>query len=82
MCHPVDWPSSKFQYNPNMLEELFGNHLKNFASKLSNDNFINISLLDIPGFGSMIDSFQSHYCALPWPNQLNMAVYDRVKDGR
>ena len=49
---------------------------------LSGGKLQNVSLLDLPAFGSTLDSFETKfetYCFdLPWSLQLNMAIYNRL----
>ena len=63
---------------PDELSLLFDNHLNNFLFELSNGTSRNVSILDMPGFGNMFHSFEENCSELPWPNQLNMAIYNKL----
>ena len=60
------------------------------AYEVSNGNWKNVSILDVPGFGSMVNNFETvsvqanffvsktEICTIPWANQLNMAIYNKL----
>ena len=56
---------------------LFNTYLTRFISEASNETLKNVSLLDMPGFGSMLSSPYEEqnccktYCDVYWPNQLS-----------
>ena len=69
------WPTDLYG-GPDDMTLLFHKHLENFLFQLSNGNFKNVSLLDLPAFGAM-NHVKYWSCILPWPNQLSMAVHHK-----
>ena len=60
---------------------IFNKYLQNMTHVLSNGRLKHVSLLDLPGFGSMmIDSFENPYCdmGISWSSQVNMEIYHSV----
>ena len=87
----VKWPSNPLYYKPNGLILSLHKFLTNMALELSNGAWENVSILDIPGFGSMVNDFDSvikqglgifsvktELCGIPWNNQLNMAIFNEM----
>ena len=85
------WPETPFNGTPfnigkpdeiGKLDEqelAFNEILMNMTLSLSRGKLQNVSLLDLPGFGSTLDSFEADsFCQLPWSLQLNMAMFNRL----
>ena len=72
------WPSRPFKEGkPDEQDLVFNEILMNMTLSLSRGKLQNVSLLDLPGFGSTLDSFEAT-CQLPQSLQLNMAMYNRL----
>ena len=87
----VKWPSYPFYYKPSGLMLSLNKVLTNMALELSNGAWKNVSILDLSGFGSMVNDFDSvikkgmgifsvktELCGIPWNNQLNMAIFNEM----
>ena len=75
----LDWPIRPFwEGKPDNQELVFDEILRNMTSALSGDKLQNVSLLDLPGFGSTVDSFETPNCQLPWSVQHNMPLYNSL----
>ena len=87
------WPSRPFYYKPNGITLSLNKVLTNMALELSNGAWENVSILDVPGFGSMVNNFdtvikkgmgifgafsKTELCGIPWNNQLNMAIFNEM----
>ena len=85
------WPSNPLYYKPNGITLSLNKVLTNMAVELSNGAWENVSILDLPGFGSMVNDFDSvikqglgifsvktELCGIPWNNQLNMAIFNEM----
>ena len=87
------WPSRPFYYKPNGITLSLNKVLTNMALELSNGAWENVSILDVPGFGSMVNNFdtvikqgmgifggfsKTEVCGIPWNNQLNMAIFHEM----
>jgi hypothetical protein len=86
------WPSQPFYYKPNGITLSLNKVLTNMALELSNGAWENVSILDVPGFGSMVNNFdtvikqgmgifsfsKTEVCGIPWNNQLNMAIFHEM----
>ena len=74
------WPRRPFlEGKPDEQELGFNKILMNMTFALSGGKLKNVSLLDLPAFGSTLDSFQTEtYMGTPWKLQLNMAIYNRL----
>ena len=53
----VKWPSYPLIYKPNGLVLSLNKFLTNMALELSNGAWENVSILDVPGFGSIVNDF-------------------------
>ena len=72
------WPYIPFKEGkPDEQDLVFNEILTSMTLSLSRGKLQNVSLLDLPGFGSTLDSFEAT-CQLPQSLQLNMAMYDRL----
>ena len=64
---------------PDELSLAFNKYLVNITTHFSNGNLNNVSILDLPNFGAMIDSFEDLDCGyIAWSMQLNMAIYTHL----
>ena len=72
--------NAPFYSNPDELVQAFIKYLVDFTAHLSNGNLENVSILELPSFGAMIDSLENDDCnTMPWSTQLNMAIYNKIK---
>ena len=72
----LDWPIRPFnESKPDNQELFFDEILRNMTLALSGGKLQNVSLLDLPGFGSTVDSFETLNCQLPWSVQHNMPLF-------
>ena len=67
------WPF--YKDNTNDLTLVFNQYLMSMTYELSNAKMKNVSLLDLPAFGSMFGSFNDAYS---WSIQQNMAIYNQL----
>ena len=75
------WPHDPLHKNPSDLEIAFNDVLMTTASKMSDNKLRNISILDLPAFGSMISNLRmGQQSALNWPIETNFAIHDSAKD--
>lgn len=90
----VKWPSYPLKFKPSGLRLSLNKVLTNMALGLSNGAWKNVSILDVPGFGSMVNDFdpvikqsmgifsamfgKTELCGIPWNNQLNMAIFNEM----
>ena len=70
-----EWPHTPLHKDPNSLENEFNNLLSEFTFEMSNGILKNVSLLDLPAFGSTISTLKigltKQYI---WPTKLNFAL--------
>ena len=64
-----------FEKEPDGLISILNKYLSDFTYHLSNEKLKNVSILDLPGFGS---TFNGHCEFIPWSIQFNMAIYSRL----
>jgi hypothetical protein len=71
------WPWRPFEESkPDKQELALNEYFMKMTLALSGGKMQNVSLLDLPAFGSTLDFFETENCNLPWSLQLNMAIYD------
>ena len=76
MNEDKEWPN-QLACKPGHQSLLFNKYFEKVVSELSSGEIKGESILDMPGFGSMIDSFEYNLdWNYPWSNQLNMALYN------
>ena len=74
------WPYSTFTKKPSNQAFTLNDYLMNATFELSNHYLKQISILDLPSFGSMFNSFEQHFnspgevCDPLWSSQLNNAL--------
>ena len=75
-----EWPAKPFnQENSDELALDLNQYLMSMTYALSNAKVKNVSLLDLPAFGSMLGSFKGHCSfAASWSIQQNMAIYNQL----
>ena len=74
---PKDWPWRPFgEAKPDKQDLRLNKYLMKMTSALSGGKLQNVSLLDLPAFGSDLDFFETENCNLPGSLQLNMAIYN------
>ena len=79
MFEDINWPNNVTAWKPGHQSLIFNEYFKTMASELSSGGIKADSLLDIPGFGSRIESFEDTLdWNYPWSNQLNMAIYNNL----
>ena len=74
------WPHQPLHRDPNQNEALLNEYLLAFTENLSTDRLKNVSLLDLPAFGSRIshlDEFQTNSAL--WPLETNFAILKKYK---
>ena len=72
------WFSSFYLDKLDEHELAFNEILMNMTFALSGGKLKNVSLLDLPAFGSTLDSFDASNEFNYWPIQLNMEIYNRL----
>ena len=85
MQEEKSWPSIPLSWKPGKQSLIFNGYFENLTSELTAGQMKADSILDMPGFGSMIESFEDtldfEYTLdwnYPWSNQLNMAIYNNL----
>ena len=79
MFEDINWPNNVTAWKPGHQSLIFNEYFETMASELSSGGIKPDSLLDIPGFGSRIESFEDTLdWNYPWSNQLNMAIYNNL----
>lgn len=73
------WPYYPLHSEPTDLEKTLNNHMEELTEKMSNGKLKNISIMDLPGFGSALSDLGDHQANLQanWPNELNFAMYNK-----
>ena len=70
-----EWPHFPLQKSPSLLEEKFDRILMNLTYIMSNQRLQNVSLLDLPAFGSKIGNLKKDQKKQPnWPTETNFAL--------
>ena len=70
-----EWPHIPLHKDPNSLENDFDNMLSKFTFEMSNGILKNVSLLDLPAFGSTISTLKKGLTKqYIWPTKLNFAI--------
>ena len=78
-----EWPYQPLHRKPNELETQFNEYLMKMTEELSNGTLKNISILDLPSFGSHISGSyldKEQTSESNWPNELNFAIYNQYKN--
>ena len=83
MSQSIMWPYVPFDTKPDDQTLALNKYFMNVAHELSNGKLSEISILDVPGFGSMFHPFKKScssydYSQPPWSLQLNMAIYNQL----
>ena len=79
MFEDINWPNNLTAWKPGHQSLIFNEYFEKMVSELSSGELKADSLLDMPGFGSMIESFEDTLdWNYPWSNQLNMAIYNNL----
>ena len=69
------WPHFPLQKSPSLLEKTFDDILMNLTYIVSNGKLENVSLLDLPAFGSKIKNLNKDQKKQPnWPTATNFAL--------
>ena len=90
------WPNQPLSYNPNHEEELLNNYMiklteavSNFTNEIhnglqhKNSKLKNISILDLPAFGSRLSHLNQYGTSRPnWPIEVNFAILKTYKHNR
>ena len=70
-----EWPHFPLKKSPSLLEENFDSMLMNLTYIMSNKKLQNVSLLDLPAFGSKIENLKKDQMKQPnWPTEINFAL--------
>ena len=70
-----DWPHSPFSKAPTQLELAFHQKMIEITKILSNGTLKDVSILDLPAFGSSIPWLDKHHRrAKNWPTEINFAI--------
>ena len=78
MNEDINWPN-QLTWKPGHQSLIFNGYFEKMVSELSSGEIKAESMLDMPGFGSMIESFEDTLdWNYPWSNQLNMAIYNNL----
>ena len=73
------WPWRPIgEAKPDKQELALNEYLMKMSLALSGGKLQNVSLLDLPAFGSILDFFETEDCNLPWSLQLNMEIYNTM----
>ena len=76
-----EWPYIPLHNQPTSLEDDFNQLLMNLTSEMSNESLKNISLLDLPAFGSMIGTLRKDLKKqFVWPIKTNFALYKTIPE--
>ena len=78
LSQSTDWLYSTFEEKPDDLTLELNKYFINVTHELSNGKLSDVSILDVPGFGSMFHSFKKPCEKSPWSLQLNMAIYNQL----
>ena len=73
------WPYQPFGIeNSDELTLVLNQYMMSMTYELSNAKVKNVSLLDLPAFGSMFGSFKKKCTSPSWSIQQNMAIYNQL----
>ena len=76
-----EWPYQPLHREPDDMELQFNEYLMKMTEEMSNGRLKNISILDLPAFGSPIQYLDLVQTSeLKWPNELNFAIYNKYKN--
>ena len=79
MFEDINWPNNLTTWKPGIQSLIFNEYFEKMVFELSSGEIKADSLLDMPGFGAMIESFENTLdWNYPWSNQLNMAIYNNL----
>ena len=75
------WPYQPLHREPNDWEIQLNEYMTKMTEEISNGKLTDISILDLPGFGSHIANLdQLQQSESNWPNELNFAIYNKFKN--
>ena len=75
-----EWPYQPLHSEPNDLEIQLNEYMIKMTEEMSSGELKNISILDLPAFGSRIVSLDKlQQSESNWPNELNFAIYNKFK---
>ena len=70
-----NWPHEPLSKEPSLLEKRFHQQLVKIAKEMSNGKLTNVSMLDLPAFGSKIAHLdKKHQIEANWPTELNFII--------
>ena len=78
-----EWPYQPLHRKPNELETQFNEYLMKMTEELSNGTLKNISILDLPSFGSHISGSyldKEQTSESNWPIEQNFAIYNQYRN--
>jgi len=74
-----NWPHTPLSKEPLLQESYLHKEMMRITEVLSNGKLKNISILDLPAFGSKIAHFERrHKIISNWPNEVNFAIRNEV----
>ena len=76
-----NWPNEPLAKEPSPLESAFHEKMVKMTELMSPRKPLNISLLDLPAFGSNIAWLKKHHKREPnWPTEMNFAILQKSKN--
>ena len=74
-----NWPSTPLSKEPSLQESYLKKEMMRLTQILSNGKLKNISILDLPAFGSKLAHFERRHKGISnWPNEVNFAIRDEL----
>ena len=74
-----NWPNEPLVKAPFPLESAFHEKMVKMTELMSHGKLVNISLLDLPAFGSSIAWLKKHHKIEPnWPTEMNFATHHKI----
>ena len=78
-----DWPHSPFVNEPTQLELDFNEKMMKITEIMSNGTLEDVSILDLPAFGSSVARFDKHHRIMSnWPTEVNFEIFKHNQKDR
>ena len=78
-----DWPHSPFVNEPTPLELDFNEKMMKITEMMSNGTLENVSILDLPAFGSSVARLDKHHRMMSnWPTEVNFEILKHNEEDR
>ena len=72
-----EWPHTPLYKGPTPLENMFNSYMMQITAAVSGGKLKNISIIDLPAFGSKVVSFKGHQKKEPnWPIEVNFGIHN------